>query len=90
MMIKQRSTSKRELDEVIDYWAGLPRGTAYCDDASLIQFLQIFMPAQIKGAMFIAKSRGHPNYFRYLCGILHNWRRELEAGAEPKYFDVEE
>jgi len=89
-MIKQRSTSKQELDEVIEYWISLPRGSRYHVEDSLIQFLHIFTPGQIKGAMYIAQSKGRQNYFRYLCAILHNWRKELEEGKTPRYFDVEE
>ncbi|MFB3787189.1 MAG: hypothetical protein ACE15F_12565 [bacterium] len=87
-MIKKRTTSKKELDEVIDYWISLPRGSGYHVEDSLIKFLEIFTPEQIKGAMYIAKSKGRPSYFRYLCGILHNWRKELEEGKTPRYFDV--
>jgi len=89
-MITKRSTSKRELNEVIDYWISLPRGSGYHVEDSLIRFLEIFTPEQIKGAMYIAKSKGRPNYFKYLCGILHNWRKELEEGKIPRYFNVEE
>jgi len=55
----------------------------------LIQFLEIFTPHQIKGAMYLATAAGRPSYFKYLCGILHNWRRDLEAGVQPRYFDVD-
>jgi len=89
-MIKKRSTSKSELVEVIDYWISLPRGSGYHVEDSLIRFLEIFTPGQIKGAIYIAQAKGRPNYFRYLCGILHNWRKELEEGKTPRYFDVEE
>jgi len=84
-----RTMSKDELDEVISYWASLPRGSAYHDEPSLIRFLAVFTPAQVKGAMYIAKSKPHPSYFKYLCGILHNWRRELEASKTPKYFIID-
>jgi len=40
--------------------------------------------------MYIATSAGRPNYFKYLCGILHNWRRDLDAGVQPRYFDINE
>ena len=89
MLIKRR-TSKKELDDIIKYWCSLPRGSAYLVKDSLIKFLEIFTPRQLKGAMYIAKSKGRPAYFRYLCGILHNWRKALEEGKEPRYFDVEE
>jgi flavodoxin len=89
-MIKRRSTSKQELDEVIEYWLNRPRGSGYHVEDSLIQFLHIFTPEQIKGAMYIATSTGRANYFKYLCGILHNWRKELEEGKTPNYFDVSE
>ena len=89
-MIGKRKTSKRELDEIIDYWGSLPRGSNYVNESSLINFLQIFTPRQIKGAMYIAKSEGRPAYFRYLCGILHNWKRALERGEKPRYFDIDE
>ncbi len=87
-MMKRRSTSKRELDEIIEYWLGLPRGSHFYVEGSLIQFLYLFTPGQIKGAMYVACSEGRANYFKYLCGILHNWRRQLEKGEEPNYFDV--
>ncbi len=89
-MIDKRKTSKKELDEIVDYWCSLPRGSNYVDEGSLISFLGIFTPRQIKGAMYIAQSKGRPAYFRYLCGILHNWRQELERGEEPRYFDIDE
>ena len=89
-MISKRKTSKRELDEIVDYWCSLSRGSGYVDEAGLINFLGIFTPRQIKGAMYIAKSKGRPAYFPYLCGILHNWRQELERGEEPRYFDIDE
>ena len=89
-MIEHRSTSKKELDEVIGYWYGRPRGSGWHDEDSLIKFLHIFTPGQIKGAMYIATSTGRQNYFKYLCGILHNWRKELEAGKTPHYFEIEE
>ena len=89
-MTARRMTSEKELDEVIDYWCSLRRGSGYVDESTLITFLQIFTPHQIKGAMYVAKSRGRPAYFRYLCGILHNWRRALQDGEEPAYFDIDE
>jgi hypothetical protein len=89
-MITKRSTSTRELDTVINYWISLPKGSGYHVEDSLIRFLEIFTPEQIKGAMYIVKSKGRPNYFKYLCGILHNWRKELEKGNTPRYFDVSE
>jgi len=89
-MINKRNPSKRELDEIIDYWCSLPRGSNYVDEGSPISFLEIFTPQQIKGAMYIAKSRGRPAYFRYMCGILHNWKQALEEGEEPRYFDIDE
>lgn len=89
-MIRRRSTSESELAEVVDYWNSLPRASRYVDQGSLISFLQIFTPDQIKGAMYVAQSSGRGAYFRYLCGILHNWRRELEAGEEPHYFEINE
>lgn len=86
----RRRTSKQELDEVIEYWHKCPRCSAYLVEDSLIKFLEIFTPHQIKGAMYLATSKGRPHYFRYLCGILHNWRRDLEEGKEPRYFDIGE
>jgi hypothetical protein len=90
MAIRPRQTSKRELDEVVAYWLACPRASGYHQEASLIQFLEMFTPHQIKGAMYLATSAGRPNYFKYLCGILHNWRRDLEAGNQPRYFDIGE
>jgi len=89
-MNRTRTTSKAELDEVVGYWLSLPRGSGYHVEASLIDFLHIFTPDQIKGAMYMTHARGHGSYFRYLCGILHNWRRELEDGKTPHYFDIGE
>ena len=86
--IEKRQTSTDELNEVIAYWYSCPRASRYLVEDSLIKFLEIFTPHQIKGAMYIATSRGRPNYFKYLCGILHNWRRDLEAGKEPRYFNI--
>jgi hypothetical protein len=78
-----RAFSREELDDVVSYWASLPRGSDYHDEASLLRFLKVFTPSQIKKAMQIAKSKRHPSYFRYLCGILHNWKREFDAGEVP-------
>jgi len=89
-MIERRNTSKEELDEVIEYWYGRQRGAGWHDEGSLIQFLHVFTPDQIKGAMYIATSTGRYNYFKYMCGILHNWRNELEERRTPNYFDVGE
>lgn len=88
MAFERRKTSKQELDEIIEYWHECPRGSGYMVEDSLIKFLEIFSPKQIKGAMYLATSKGRPNYFKYLCGILHNWRRELAARNEPRYFDL--
>lgn len=74
MAITRRQTSKRELNDVVAYWIGSPRTSGYHQEVSLIQFLEIFTPHQIKGSMYLATSAGRPNYFKYLCGILHNWR----------------
>jgi len=90
MSMDLRKTSKRELDEVIAYWQSCPRCSGHLEEASLIKFLEIFTPHQIKGAMYLATSAGRPNYFKYLCGILHNWRRDLESGVTPRYFDISE
>lgn len=89
-MITRRRASREELNEIIDYWCSLPRGSSYVVEDTLIKFLEIFTPEQIKGAMYISKSKGRPAYFRYLCGILHNWRKSLEKGEEPRYFDISE
>ena len=87
-MVTNRATSQKELNEIVDYWTSLPRGSGYYAEKSLIRFLGIFTPDQIKGAMSIAMSAAREAYFRYLCGILHNWRRELEAGRTPLYSKV--
>ncbi len=76
--------------DVVAYWQDRPRGSGYHVEASLIQFLEIFTPHQIKGATYLATAQGRPNYFRYLCGILHHWRRDLQEGREPRYFDISE
>ena len=88
-MINLRKTSQGELNEVIDYWVGLGQ-TNYYQEGSIIQFLYVFTPEQIKGAMYLACSQGRGNYFRYLCGVLHNWKKDLEEGHEPPYFKLEE
>jgi len=41
-----------------------------------------------KGAMFLAISKDREAYFKYLCGLLRNWRKELEQGNEPRNFDI--
>lgn len=89
MTLVRRQTSKRELDEIVAYWKDCPRCSGHHEEGSLIQFLEIFTPHQIKGAMYLATAAGRPNYFKYLCGILHNWRRDLEAGIQPRYFDID-
>ena len=73
---------------MVDYWIQRPRTSGYLVESSLIQSLEIFTSHQIKGAMYLATSSDHPNYFHYLCGILHNWRRDLEEGREPLFFDI--
>jgi len=83
-----RATSKSELDEVIQYWRDCPRCSEFLVESSLISFLRTFTPHQIKGAMYLATSTGRMAYFRYMCGILHKWKRSLEHGEEPQYFDV--
>lgn len=88
MPTARRQTSKRELDDVVKYWLECSRCSGHYEAASFIQFLEVFTPQQIKGAMYLATSSGRPNYFKYLCGILHNWRRDLEAGVQPRYFDI--
>lgn len=88
-MLRRRSTSESELAEIIEYWDSLGRASNYVDKGSLISFLQGFTSDQIKGAMYVAQSFGRGAYFRYLCGILLNWRRELEVGREPNYLEVE-
>ena len=88
MTVTRRPASLQELNEVVSYWKDCPRCTGYHQEGSLIQFLEVFTPHQIKGAMYLATASGRPNYFKYLCGILHNWRRDLEAGIQPQYFDI--
>lgn len=90
MPVIRRATSLEELDEVVSYWRTCPRCSGHHEEGSLIKFLEIFTPHQIKGAMYLATASGHPNYFKYLCGILHNWRREIEVGNQPRYFDIGE
>jgi hypothetical protein len=85
-----RRTSKAELDEVVSYWLECPRCSRYLVEDSLIKFLEVFTPHQIKGAMYLATSTGRKAYFKYLCGILHNWRKDLDQGNEPRYFDIGE
>lgn len=84
----RRQASKQELDEVIQYWMNCPRCSGYHVESSLISFLETFTTHQIKGAMYLATAQGRPNYFKYLCGILHNWKRDLATGKEPGYFDI--
>lgn len=72
------------------YWCTRPNCSGHSEEASLIRFLEVFTPRQIMGAMHLATRKKQPDHFKYLCGILHNWRRELEAGKEPKYFDIGE
>lgn len=86
--VSQRTTSLEELDEVIGYWLTCPRHSGYYVEQSLIRFLRVFTPEQIKGAMYLATCHGRGAYFRYFCGIMHNWKRMLEVGEEPPYFDV--
>ena len=88
MDIARRNTNKVELDEVIEYWLECPRASSYLDEDSLIKFLEIFTPHQIKGAMYLATCKGRKAYFKYMCGVLHNWRKALEQGEEPRYFDI--
>ena len=90
MAITRRKTSQLELEDVVAYWKDCPRCSGHHEEKSLINFLEIFTPRQVKGAMYLATASGHPNYFKYLCGILHNWRRDLEAGVEPRYFEINE
>jgi hypothetical protein len=89
-MLPRRSTSKAELYEVTMYWCNRPNCSGNSEESSLIRFLRIFTPKQIKGAMHLATRKKQPDPFKYLCGILHNWCKELEAGNEPKYFEIDE
>lgn len=84
----RRTTSLVELDEVVDYWLGCPRHSGYYVEESLIRFLHTFTPEQVKGAMYLATCQGRGAYFRYFCGIMHNWEKMIEAGEEPPFFDV--
>lgn len=63
MAIVRRQTSQGELEDVVAYWKDCPRCSGHYEAGSLIQFLEIFTPHQIKGAMFVATSSGRPNYF---------------------------
>ena len=90
MEIERRKTSKAELDEVIEYWLEGRRASSYLLEDSLIKYLECFTPHQIKGAMYIATSKGREAYFKYMCGILHNWKKDLEQGKEPRYFNIGE
>lgn len=87
--MERRRTSQRELNEVIDYWLSLGR-SQYYEVASLLQFLATFTPYEIRGGMYLACVSVHGNYFKYLCGILHNWRRDIAEGREPEYFELDE
>lgn len=87
-MRERRQTSKVELVALIEFWKSLPRGTGYHVEASLIQFLHIFTPDEIAGAMYIATSGPRENYFNYLCGILHKWKKQIESGEEHKFFQL--
>lgn len=84
----RRHPTEEELAEVIDYWLTRKPLTTHYDEVSLLEFLAVFTPLQIKGAMFLATAKGRGAYFRYLCGILHNWRRDLNDGFDPPYFDI--
>lgn len=85
----KRTTSKKELNDVVKYWQSLPRNSGHVKEGDLISFLHIFTPEQIMGAMYIATSKGRPyGYFKYLCGILGNWKKDLEQGKEPPYFKL--
>lgn len=88
-MMPSRKTTKAELDEVVAYWQKRPRASSFYVASSLVKYLSVFTPHQIKGAMYLATSTGRMNYFKYLCGILHNWSKDLEAGREPQYFDID-
>jgi hypothetical protein len=85
-MIRRRTTSPLELDDVVDYWRSLPRGSGYHVKRSLTRFLGVFTPAQIKGAMCLAHTAPRRNYFKYLCGILCDWCRDVGEGKEPLDF----
>jgi hypothetical protein len=89
-MTSRRTASKSELHEVTMYWCNRPNCSGHAEEDSLIRFLEIFTPGQIKGAMHLATRKKQPDPFKYLCGILHNWRRELEAGRIPEYVDIGE
>lgn len=84
----KRIPKRDELDELIIYWESCPRASSYLQEESLINFLRIFTPLQIKGAMFLATSKGRKAYFKYLCGVLYNWRKQVESGEEPDWIDI--
>ena len=70
------------ISEAIEYWRSLPRGCGHYNPVSLERFLMIFTIDEVKFAMRIAQQRGRKNYFRYLCGILHNWRKQGKVEME--------
>lgn len=83
-----REPSPSELDDVVDFWFDNPQGTTFYVETSLYEFLRIFNPAQIKGAMYLATSKRRGAYFRYLCGILHAWRSGLHTDGEIEVVEM--
>jgi len=83
-----RETNEQELEQVIKYWLSCPRCSAIYFEDSLIEFLMMFTPLQIKGAMYLATAKEIEHDFRYLCGILNNWKAEVERGKEPVFFEI--
>jgi DnaD/phage-associated family protein len=76
------SVKESQLNLCLDYW--YENGSSYISPkqvSSLRNFLNEFPADTIVEAMSIAcnKVNGWNNKFRYMCGILHNWKRDSDG-----------
>lgn len=75
---------EEELKEIIKYW--YKNVSSYISERQIIsirRFLQDFNSEEILHAIEIAcsKTYGWLNRFKYMCGILHNWRKDKNGLA---------
>lgn len=83
----KRNREDSDISKLSQYWSERSEGKYSLTEQgqqSLKSFLKDFMPEQIKEAIDIAYSKITipEQRFKYMCGILHNWRRDkIERGS---------
>ena len=76
---------EEDFKEVTKHWYKYASGyLGFKEESSLRAFLKDFSVEEIKNAIDIATSKvyGWNNKFRYMCGILYNWRKQRN-GQNP-------